>query len=135
MLSPFLFDKTAVVIMQIRLAPKHGKQRTKVKPPPPETKRVNYAKEGVDRHTECLLMLSNQNVEAGSTTAPTTQIPLDRKLDYSIGKNADNRILLESEVISRLHAAIRYDETTRRWMVTDNGSINGTAINGRWVGG
>lgn len=54
-------------------------------------------------------------------------IPLN-KSRMSIGRTAENDIVLEDGSVSRLHA--RLDKVSNGWQLTDCGSTNGTAVNG-----
>ncbi len=59
-----------------------------------------------------------------------TEHPLD-KPNTTIGRSADNTIVLEDPQVSRHHARVEFDgETTR---ITDLGSSNGTLINGEKI--
>lgn len=58
----------------------------------------------------------------------TTVIPLDQAV-ITIGRQADNRIVLPAEGISRHHA--RLQATALGWELMDLGGVNGTFINDR----
>jgi hypothetical protein len=57
-------------------------------------------------------------------------IPLESTL-LMIGRGLNNDIILEDERVSRNHAQLRY--RARRFWITDNGSTNGTFVNGEQV--
>lgn len=58
---------------------------------------------------------------------------LDAAADNPLGRAADARIVLADRLASRMHAAVRFDATARRWFVHDLGSRNGTWIDGRRI--
>jgi pSer/pThr/pTyr-binding forkhead associated (FHA) protein len=47
----------------------------------------------------------------------------------SMGRNADNDIVLDEVAVSRYHAVIRFDDTTGEVSVMDLGSTNGVTVN------
>jgi predicted component of type VI protein secretion system len=49
----------------------------------------------------------------------------------SIGRGADNDLVMESAAVSRDHAAVTFSDG--RWYVEDRGSFNGTYLNGTRV--
>jgi len=49
----------------------------------------------------------------------------------SIGRGADNDLVMESAAVSRDHAAVTFSDG--RWYVEDRGSFNGTFLNGTRV--
>ncbi len=59
---------------------------------------------------------------------PTSIVPLDQAV-FTIGRNADNGIVLPAEGVSRHHA--RLQATSLGWEVVDLGGINGTWIDNR----
>ena len=61
------------------------------------------------------------------TAGGTHAFPLDANL-LSIGRGLNNDIVLEDPRISRQHAQIRFK--SRRFLLSDQGSTNGTYVNG-----
>lgn len=55
-----------------------------------------------------------------------------QKEDMSIGRAADNDIAIESQEVSRRHAILRLERG--RWFLIDEGSRNGTFVNGHRLG-
>jgi pSer/pThr/pTyr-binding forkhead associated (FHA) protein len=47
----------------------------------------------------------------------------------SLGRNADNDIVLDEVAVSRYHAVIRFDDKTGEVSVMDLGSTNGVSVN------
>ena len=64
--------------------------------------------------------------DAGVVIADGREHPLRREL--SVGRDADNDIVLEGTTVSRHHAVLTFHEG--RWCVEDKGSANGTFVNG-----
>lgn len=58
-----------------------------------------------------------------------TEHPLRQPL--SIGRDADNEIVLAGSTVSRHHAVLTFVE--ERWVIEDRGSANGTFVNGERV--
>jgi pSer/pThr/pTyr-binding forkhead associated (FHA) protein len=56
------------------------------------------------------------------------RLPTDRPI--TIGRSKDNDLRLQDPSVSRQHAILRFDQTTRRFIALDRGSANGTLING-----
>src|SRR5437870_2477718 len=52
--------------------------------------------------------------------------------DVTIGRGAENAVVLNEAGVSRLHARIQKQGT--QWMLLDNGSANGTELNGMTIG-
>lgn len=50
-----------------------------------------------------------------------------------IGRHHENDIVLRDSVVSRFHATLRWDQDADRPVLYDNGSQNGTNVNGRDV--
>ncbi len=50
-----------------------------------------------------------------------------------IGRHHENDIVVKDSVVSRFHATLRWDETSDRPSLYDNGSQNGTNVNGKDV--
>lgn len=48
--------------------------------------------------------------------------------DTSVGRDADNGVVLDDETVSRRHAIVAFRK--ERWWVADTGSVNGTLLNG-----
>jgi pSer/pThr/pTyr-binding forkhead associated (FHA) protein len=49
----------------------------------------------------------------------------------TIGRSADNDIVLDEDIVSRHHAVFEYKDNT--WYITDSGSTNGTLVNGNQI--
>lgn len=62
---------------------------------------------------------------------PEQPIVLNRQKTYGIGRHRDNEIVLRGRHVSRHHAVIFYDK--EGWKIRDNGSANGTLVNGERV--
>ncbi|MDB5079877.1 MAG: bacteriocin system transporter, ATP-binding protein [Chloroflexi bacterium] len=56
------------------------------------------------------------------------QLPLDRPV--AIGRSKDTDFRLQDPSVSRQHALLRFDAATRRFIISDRGSANGTLVNG-----
>src|SRR2546429_5613031 len=52
--------------------------------------------------------------------------------EVTIGRGAENAVVLNEAGVSRLHARIQKQGT--QWMLLDNGSANGTELNGMTIG-
>src|SRR5438105_4853142 len=52
--------------------------------------------------------------------------------DVTIGRGAENAVVLNEAGVSRLHARIQRQGA--QWMLLDNGSANGTELNGMTIG-
>ena len=65
-----------------------------------------------------------------SGTGQATELPLERPL-YSVGRSADNDIVLEGAGVSRHHCAIEFDG--KHHYVRDLESHNGVYVNGALV--
>jgi hypothetical protein len=50
-----------------------------------------------------------------------------------VGRHHENDIVVKDSVVSRFHATLRWDETSDRPTLYDNGSQNGTNVNGKDV--
>ena len=71
---------------------------------------------------------TNQSAELIMQTVNGTHtFPLDSNL-VTIGRGLNNDIVLEDPRISRQHAQVRYK--SRRFLIADQGSTNGTYVNG-----
>jgi pSer/pThr/pTyr-binding forkhead associated (FHA) protein len=66
-------------------------------------------------------------LQAGGSPAPQGQI-LIAQFPFAIGRTEGSLIIPEPN-ISRLHAQIAYNETTRSFTITDLRSSNGTKLN------
>jgi pSer/pThr/pTyr-binding forkhead associated (FHA) protein len=49
----------------------------------------------------------------------------------TIGRSADNNIVLSDDIVSRRHAVFEWEANT--WYITDSGSTNGTVMNGNQI--
>ncbi len=61
-------------------------------------------------------------------TADGRRVPLPR-WTITLGRGADNDVVLQSTPLSRRHAEIRFDG--QGWLLVDMGSTNGTTVDGR----
>jgi hypothetical protein len=52
-------------------------------------------------------------------------------MGVTIGRLATNDIVLDDASVSRFHAFLQQDAKTQRWTLTDAGSDNGTAVDGK----
>ncbi|MGB9724660.1 MAG: protein kinase domain-containing protein, partial [Chloroflexia bacterium] len=52
-----------------------------------------------------------------------------------IGRNPDNHLVVNLDMVSRYHACVWYDPRAGRYYIRDEGSVNGTWVNGRPVYG
>lgn len=72
---------------------------------------------------------------------PRVELRVEREADHSssrvevidgeehrIGSHGANDLVLEDRTVSRFHCCLR--RTRNAWRVTDNGSLNGTFVNG-----
>ncbi|MFM8633440.1 MAG: FHA domain-containing protein [Planctomycetia bacterium] len=53
--------------------------------------------------------------------------------DTTLGRAADAGIVVADRLASRAHAAVRFDASTRRWVLRDLGSRNGTWLDGKQI--
>ncbi len=51
----------------------------------------------------------------------------------TLGRKAQNDIVIEDEVASRDHAVLEFDRTSNRLIIWDSGSTNGTFVNGKKI--
>ena len=51
----------------------------------------------------------------------------------TLGRKAQNDIVIEDEVASRDHAVLEFDRATNRLIIWDSGSTNGTFVNGKKI--
>lgn len=56
------------------------------------------------------------------------RVNLDKR-QITIGRNADNEIVLADTMVSRYHAVIQNDPTTGQLSIVDLGSTNGVVVN------
>lgn len=82
--------------------------------------------QGSRAHREGALMLE---VVAGPDRGLT--LALDERRPFKVGRTAECDLVLTDSRVSKVHALFRYSEGT--WWVEDQGSTNGTHVNGRSV--
>lgn len=62
---------------------------------------------------------------------PTFALRTDR--ENTIGRGGDAGIIVADRLASRIHASVRFDESTGTWILRDLGSRNGTWLDGKAV--
>ena len=67
-----------------------------------------------------------------SPSAERTYVPV-KPGRTTLGRKAQNDIVIEDEVASRDHAILEFDRATNRLIVWDSGSTNGTFVNGKKI--
>lgn len=60
--------------------------------------------------------------------------PLEEGM-YTIGRDKERDFFINDKTVSRMHAKITYDDASQTYYLDDNGSRNGTALNGRLLTG
>lgn len=77
------------------------------------------------------VMVANENL-------PWNQVPVLRneagqyRAVVNLGSNFRNNIVVASPTVSRYHATVKIDKNGKAW-ITDNGSTNGTEVNGQKI--
>lgn len=71
-------------------------------------------------------------VESGTSRLREASNPLPTEGVFTLGRSERNGIVLPEPGASRVHAAIEC--SSGRWLLRDQGSVNGTFVNGRRVG-
>src|SRR5713226_3247376 len=69
-------------------------------------------------------------LEIRKPAGPAVDVPLEES-DYSLGRAADNKVVLEGSLISRHHGMLRREGET--FVIADLGSHNGIFLNGKKV--
>lgn len=64
---------------------------------------------------------------------PGPTFSLDPTRDNTLGRAATAGIVIADRLASRDHAAVRFDPTTRQWILRDLGSRNGTWLDGKQI--
>ena len=92
----------------------------------------NIILKAVDKNMTCRYQTASdfKNALSGNDVRTT----LNKRVSVSIGHEADNDVIIDSEYVSRHHAVIEYyeDFPPRSFVYIDN-STNGTGIDGRFV--
>jgi len=59
---------------------------------------------------------------------PSSRVEVIDGEEHRIGSNGGNELVLDDRTVSRFHCCLR--RTRNAWRITDNGSLNGTFVNG-----
>ncbi|MFL5319383.1 MAG: FHA domain-containing protein [Myxococcaceae bacterium] len=60
----------------------------------------------------------------------TTLPPLNKNKQLTVGRTPENDLVIDDPSVSKRHALVKYDEQLGRFIVADQGSRNGTSLNG-----
>jgi hypothetical protein len=107
------------------------------RPPDPAVERValrlGARRTYGSRHSADSRVLMAEMIQQFDDLGVATLPPIHGSDELHIGRLPDNELVIDDPSVSKRHAILRWDHFSKRCMVTDLGSRNGTLVNGEYV--
>ncbi len=107
------------------------------RPPDPAVERVSrrlgVQRTRISRHSADTKILMAELLQQFDDLGVATLPPIHGSEELQIGRLPDNDLVIDDPSVSKRHAVLRWDHISRRCMVTDLGSRNGTMVNAEYV--